>query len=589
MADSGETPFVPSKGDETIVLLFSDERDRALLAEWVASAPGLEVQTSLKQVETDERPAYDLVFCDRRSLETHYDRIVAHTDAIDPVYLPVVLATTNESEDAGRESLRPAVNDVVDDVIPLPVEKAALRRRIENLLKARRASKRLAKREQQYQHLVELTPEAILLVSDRELVFANDAARELFAMGEDLVGRSLIEFVPDGETAGVTEVLAEIRANNSLEEYATLTFLTAEGVERIGTVSGVRITHGDEEATQLLIRDVTDERQRRQRLHLFGRAIDAAAQGITIADAQQEDEPLIYANEAFEQITGYSTAETLGRNCRFLQGENTEPETVRKLRRAIDAEKGVAVEILNYRRDGTPFWSELEIVPITDEGVVTHYLGLQKDVTERKEREEQLGVMSRVLRHNVRNRMNVIDGYAQQADPSVADPIRGAAAELLEISDRIREFRELTGDDSVLAEIDLTEELHGIVEGVRATYPDATLRFTAPESTVVRTHPLLCSSLGEVIQTAVEDTKQAELDLTVETDDGQVTVTLSDYGGTLPTSSLAALERGTESPLEHSRGVELWLLRWVVFHTKGDFSVDHTAQPPVVELRMPVA
>lgn len=586
MAESGGTPFAgPTAGPETVLLLFSDERDRTLLAEWLDATSGVEVRTSMTSAADT-----DLIFCDRGSLETHYDAIVARTRTADPVYLPVVLATTDDSEDAGRESLRQAANELVDDVIPLPVEKAALSRRLENLLKARRASKRLAEREQQYQHLVELTPEAILLVADGEVLFANDAAEQLFAGGEDVTGRSLVEFAPTGETAGLTEVLAEVRSNGSLDEYATLSFRATDGSEVLGTVSGVRITHGDEEATQLLIRDVTDEHYRRERLHLFGRAIDAAAQGITIADARQDDEPLIYANEAFERVTGYSTAETLGRNCRFLQGENTDQATVDKLRRAIDAREGVAVEILNYRKDGTPFWNELEIVPITDdEGVTTHYLGLQKDVTERKERAEQLGVMSRVLRHNVRNRMNVIDGYADQAEPAVADPIHRATAELLEISDRVREFRELTSDETTLDEVDLTAELGGVVESLRATYPEATLGFSAPDSAVVRSHPLLCSSLGEVIETALEDAQRAAIDLTITTEEDTVAVTLSDYDGSLPTGSLAALERGMESPLEHTRGVELWLLRWVVFHTRGDFAVDPAADPPVVRLRMPAA
>ncbi|MFB6219745.1 MAG: PAS domain-containing protein, partial [Halobacteriaceae archaeon] len=77
----------------------------------------------------------------------------------------------------------------------------------------------------------------------------------------------------------------------------------------------------------------------------------------------------------------------LGENCRFLQGEDTDPETVATISEAIDAEESVSVEILNYRKDGTPFWNQLDIVPVTDgEGEVTHFLGLQRDITARKAR-----------------------------------------------------------------------------------------------------------------------------------------------------------------------------------------------------------
>ncbi|ERH11551.1 MAG: PAS sensor histidine kinase, partial [halophilic archaeon J07HB67] len=104
----------------------------------------------------------------------------------------------------------------------------------------------------------------------------------------------------------------------------------------------------------------------------------------------------------------------LGRNCRFLQGDGTDEETVARLRRAIDDERPVSVELLNYRADGTSFWNQLDVVPIRDdEGSVTHYLGLQQDVTERRTRQERLSVLDRVLRHNIRNRTNVIVGTAE--------------------------------------------------------------------------------------------------------------------------------------------------------------------------------
>ena len=96
------------------------------------------------------------------------------------------------------------------------------------------------------------------------------------------------------------------------------------------------------------------------------RALAAAAEGITIADALAKDRPLIYVNEGFERLTGYSIAETLGSNCRFLQGPETNPETVRELSEAISQDRYCDVELVNYRKDGTPFWNRLSITPIRD-------------------------------------------------------------------------------------------------------------------------------------------------------------------------------------------------------------------------------
>jgi len=115
------------------------------------------------------------------------------------------------------------------------------------------------------------------------------------------------------------------------------------------------------------------------------RAMDEAPVGITVADATQPDEPLVYVNEAFERLTGYPTEQVLGRNCRFLQGPDTDPEAVGELRAGIDAAEPVSVELRNYRRNGEPFWNRVDIAPIRDEsGAVTHYIGFQTDVTRRR-------------------------------------------------------------------------------------------------------------------------------------------------------------------------------------------------------------
>ncbi|MDZ7702198.1 MAG: bacterio-opsin activator domain-containing protein [Halobacteriales archaeon] len=116
------------------------------------------------------------------------------------------------------------------------------------------------------------------------------------------------------------------------------------------------------------------------------RAMDEAPVGITISDPDLEDNPVIYANESFERVTGYPPEEVLGRNCRFLQGEESDPETVAELRRGIEEAEPVTVELLNYRQDGEPFWNEVTVAPIRDDdGAVTNYVGFQVDVTARKE------------------------------------------------------------------------------------------------------------------------------------------------------------------------------------------------------------
>lgn len=118
------------------------------------------------------------------------------------------------------------------------------------------------------------------------------------------------------------------------------------------------------------------------------RAINEAPVGITLSDPTLEDNPLVFANEAFQRLTGYPLAELLGSNCRFLQGPDSDPDAVAAMREAIDAEEPVTVELLNYRHDSTPFWNEVTIAPVRDRsGTLTHFVGFQNDISARKEAE----------------------------------------------------------------------------------------------------------------------------------------------------------------------------------------------------------
>ncbi len=136
--------------------------------------------------------------------------------------------------------------------------------------------------------------------------------------------------------------------------------------------------------------DITTRKNAEETLRLHTRAIEFAQNGIVIAHAQN-DQPLIYCNSAMETLTGYSLEELLGKNCRMLQGPDTDPETVRTVHDAVAMQTECRVTILNYRKDGTPFWNDLHISPVEDtNGEVTHFVGVQSDVSERIRYEQRL-------------------------------------------------------------------------------------------------------------------------------------------------------------------------------------------------------
>ena len=131
---------------------------------------------------------------------------------------------------------------------------------------------------------------------------------------------------------------------------------------------------------------------------LSSRVLDAADECIVVCDVREPDSPIVYVNDAFEELTGYTEEECIGRNCRFLQGERTSQGPVDRIRRIIENRETATVVLLNQRADGSWFWNELSLSPVHDStGTVTHYVAIQRDVSrriraerERDEKREQL-------------------------------------------------------------------------------------------------------------------------------------------------------------------------------------------------------
>jgi len=124
---------------------------------------------------------------------------------------------------------------------------------------------------------------------------------------------------------------------------------------------------------------------------VLSKILDSCVNGVTLADPDQEDMPLVYVNKAFETITGYTLAETVGKNCRFLQGNEHDQTGVSQLREAIRNKESVEVTLRNYRKNGELFYNHLLISPLFDSnGNLLYFLGVQYDVTPKIRAEEEI-------------------------------------------------------------------------------------------------------------------------------------------------------------------------------------------------------
>jgi PAS domain S-box-containing protein len=219
------------------------------------------------------------------------------------------------------------------------------------------------------------------------VVEANEAfARAYNSTLAEVIDRWRLEdFMPRSFPTSVPVLLETVRSRYQMKDVET-TEQTTDGKTKIfvnsfvGTIQNQRVTR-----IWGMSRDVTETREIEKQIRLRQEAIESSGDGFVIADATLPDLPLIYVNRRFEELTGYTSDEVIGRNCRFLQGADSDEETTTRLRESLQAETRFQCEILNYRKDGSTFWNLLRIAPVRDKsGKMTHFIGLLTDVTERR-------------------------------------------------------------------------------------------------------------------------------------------------------------------------------------------------------------
>ena len=223
------------------------------------------------------------------------------------------------------------------------------------------------------------------------------AMETLFAWEPDVV---LLDLgLPDAEARETIEAISTLKVASAV---VVLTSGTYHDVEFEALQAGAdEFLNKDELDASLLARCIehADERHRTNReLETIRRAIDSADEGVFISDARREDMPMIYCNEGFAEMTGYPVQDVLGKNYRFLQCEETDPDTVADIRGALEAEEPITTQILNETKEGERFWSDLSITPIRDDaGRLRYFVGFQRDVTQRVEIEMRLRERQREL------------------------------------------------------------------------------------------------------------------------------------------------------------------------------------------------
>lgn len=568
-------------------------------------------------------------------------------------------------------------------------------------------------------------PDSFLIHSGMEITYADRVFRTLLgAESQDqLVGLPLTDIVkPEYHTSLREQVTLIENGDEPILALAVELQISADQSQRIIMVNSL-IEWGGTQQVQASVFPIADPDSAVGRL-LRNTAMDEAPLGITIADPSQPDTPLVYINDGFCELTGYSRDEMLGQNCRFLQGEATREEPVARMQTAIDAGERVTVELRNYRKEGAMFWNRVTIVPIRSEsGTVTGWLGYQEDVTDERRFKQDLtlfkkaaegsdkaifitdpdgtiryvnpvfeqmtgytaseatgrnprllksgqqdnafyeelweqitvgdvweaeltnqtkhgelfevtqkiipatgkygkitqfvaimqdisenlltrqtlDVLNRVVRHNLRNSVNAIDGHAEllesdtmgtEARQASIKAIRNQAQAMHKIAKTVENIREIYDP----ADKQRWDRLHiePLFEAYQSQYVDAelTASIDGDEPIYVRNADLFQQAIDEAVENAVKhaDRSPPEVAITIDrhSDPKYVYISVTDNGPGIPDHERSVIESGEETPLQHSLGIGFWMMNWVVTKLGGGLAIsDNDPRGSVVTFQLP--
>ncbi len=289
----------------------------------------------------------------------------------------------------------------------------------------------------------------------------NPAWSELLDYNEsELTSRSFLNFIHKDDQELSMEQMQFLGVGKSISKL-NIRFISKSGI--VKTIQWNLFSDLSDRLIYASGRDITAQLKAEEMLRINERALISTSTGVVITDNLQTDNPIIYSNPANAAITGYASHEILGKNCRFLQGDDKEQPGVKQIKSAIQNDSECKVVIRNYKKDGSLFWNELSISPVYDpNGVVTHYVGFQNDITAQVEAEKALqNSKEKLLRIN-----DELKDFAHIVSHDLKAPLRAISSLSQWI---IQDYGDQLDDDGK-AQFDLlsgrVKKMENLIEGI---------------------------------------------------------------------------------------------------------------------------
>lgn len=439
------------------------------------------------------------------------------------------------------------------------------------------------------EELITGIPDAVIVLNrEDKIVDVNPAAEETFEVSaDDVIGEPYEDSLPS--LAALEFDTAEDRPMLSLEGE--------DGVHYYDVKHSSLDQRGPIQGRLLTLRDVTERYRTEERYQTL---IDRSQDIIAIL---QQDGTISYVSPSVESVLGYDSDAVLERPVM----EYVHPDDSDVLRDILAEEvpfSGTSqrIEFRFRQADGSWRWLEALARDLTDDPVVNGIVVNARDVTDRIRREQQVTVMRRLLRHNLRNDMNVVRGHVdmlvslvneteerrEQARSSAA-VITSRIDTVIDRSNKLRVVDEFRTDESV--GIDVGEVVESTVDRRRQTDPNVDLVLDTDNEVQITADSSLEVAVDELIENAIEHGGGAvsRVGVTVAQKDREAIIRVTDDGKGIPEAELQPILNRTETPLEHGSGVGLWLVNWIVERFGGNLSFERDDGETSVIIRVPVA
>lgn len=459
-----------------------------------------------------------------------------------------------------------------------------------------------AERLDKLEQLVELASDGLYMIdADARYTFVTDRYAEMLGYErEELMGRHASSVMSKGALRRGQKAVESLLKDPDRESAVLDQVHQTKDGERIElSIHFTTLTDEDGSYNGLMgvARDVTERRQREQELAEYKTVFETVFDRVYVLDGEGTIE---LANEPFaslvdttsEQIEGAHAEDVFG-----VDGYEKIESVVEDVQHSAKQHGGAELTLRDENGNEIPCETYVSMLPDDRDGGC---VGVVRDISERVQREQQVAVLDRVLRHNLRNDLTVVLGRAELLADRIQDP---EAREMLETVEkrcnRLMEFAEKARRaqrvlDHALSKQTTTVRIPEIIDRVETrideAHPEATIQTDLPEELTARVPRTVNIALTDLAKNAVEHNDRTEptVEIEVQQDADSVEIAVADDGPGIPQNELDVLTNGTETPLKHGSGIGFWLVHWIVDQYGGELSVDERSpRGSVVRMELP--